>query len=258
MGLVEVKYDLKDTTFIIPVRIEDDMRLNNINLILKYINYHFDTNIIVCESSSIPLLKSSEKHKYIFNKDDNPVFYRTKILNFLIKQVKTPYVINCDADVLVRVNGYCEAIQSLRKNIADFVFPYSGYFYNVPTSYYKLIESSMSVDVVNLDKCEELHSNSVGGIVCMNKDMFIKSGMENEKFISWGAEDLERVFRWQKLQMRLGRIAGPLYHMNHNRQHINSSSKNPHYLDNEKEYKKIATMTKEELIQYMKTWDWLK
>ena len=253
-----MKYDLRDTTFIIPVRIEDEMRLNNINLILKYINHHFDTNIIVCESSSVSILKSSEKHLYIFNKDDRPEFHRTKILNFLVKQTKTPYVINCDADVLVRVNGYCEAIESLRKNIADFVFPYGGYFYDVPRYYYPLIDSSMSIDTVNLDKCEVLHTNSVGGIVCMNKDMFIKSGMENENFVSWGAEDLERIFRWQKLNMRVGRIAGPLYHMNHNRQHVNSSPKNPYYFDNDALYKKVALMTHDELVQYMKTWEWLK
>lgn len=254
---------LIDTTFIIPVRLEDNQRLNNLKLILKYLQYYFDTNIIVCESSNeshANLIQSTwnEQCKYMFIQDNKAEFHRTKILNYLTKQTKTPFVINCDTDVLVSVQNYIAAINNLRQNIVDFVFPYSGLFYNIPTEYHSIIENDMMFDNVDLTKCDLIHTDSVGGVVCMNKNKYIESGMENEKFISWGAEDCERVTRWQRLDMRVGRIAGCLYHLNHNKQHQNSGITNPFYNTNEVEYKKVAQMTKDHLITYIKTWGWLK
>lgn len=252
-----MKQNLIDTTFIIPVRIEDNLRLNNIRLVLKYINHHFNTNIIVCESSPKPILKINNQCQYIHIFDNKPEFHRTKILNYLTKQTKTPYIINCDTDVLVHIQSYINAIEYLRKNKLDFIFPYNGYFYNVPIQYHQMIDASMSVDTIDVNKCELINPQSVGGIICMNKESFIKSGMENEYFISWGPEDVERVSRWQKLGMRIGRISRPLYHLKHNI-HNNSGITNPFYLNNDKEYKKVDAMNKEELTQYINTWSWLK
>ena len=49
-----MKRDLKDCTFIIPLRIESDDRLRNIITILCYIVGNFDTNVIVkeCDTAS--------------------------------------------------------------------------------------------------------------------------------------------------------------------------------------------------------------
>jgi hypothetical protein len=44
------KIDLKDVTFVIPVRIDCIERLENIFLIIDYLYSLFDTNIIVLES----------------------------------------------------------------------------------------------------------------------------------------------------------------------------------------------------------------
>ena len=44
-----MKKDLKDCTFIIPIRIESTDRLRNVITVLCYLNYNFDTNIIVKE-----------------------------------------------------------------------------------------------------------------------------------------------------------------------------------------------------------------
>ena len=47
-----MKKDLKDCTFIIPIRIESTDRLRNVITILCYLNSNFDTNIIVKEVDS--------------------------------------------------------------------------------------------------------------------------------------------------------------------------------------------------------------
>ena len=44
-----MKRDLKDCTFIVPIRIESNDRLRNVITVLCYIASNFDTNIIVKE-----------------------------------------------------------------------------------------------------------------------------------------------------------------------------------------------------------------
>jgi len=41
--------DLNDTTFIIPIKIDCEDRINNFNINLKYLNFNFKTNVIIYE-----------------------------------------------------------------------------------------------------------------------------------------------------------------------------------------------------------------
>ena len=88
-----MKKDLKDCTFIIPIRIESTDRLRNVITILCYLNSNFDTNIIVKEvdkesifdKSGLPQVKEYcgdiSSINYIFEQSDDPIFLREKILN---------------------------------------------------------------------------------------------------------------------------------------------------------------------------------
>ncbi|BCU98127.1 MAG: hypothetical protein CM15mV20_2220 [uncultured marine virus] len=58
-----MKKDLKDCTFIIPIRIESTDRLRNVITILCYLNSNFDTNIIVKEVDKESILISLDYHK---------------------------------------------------------------------------------------------------------------------------------------------------------------------------------------------------
>ena len=49
-----MKYDLKDITFTIPVRIDTPDRLYNINYTVEYLLRNFDTNIIIYENGPEP------------------------------------------------------------------------------------------------------------------------------------------------------------------------------------------------------------
>ena len=80
-----MKYDLKDTTFVIPVRIDSMIRLENLLLTLENLESAFDTNIVVVEASyyNNGILKRlvSSSTSYHFIEDKDPVFHRTKHLN---------------------------------------------------------------------------------------------------------------------------------------------------------------------------------
>jgi predicted glycosyltransferase involved in capsule biosynthesis len=89
-------------------------------------------------------------------------------------------------------------------------------------------------------------------LVSPNKQAFVDCGMENEFFVTWGLEDIERVIRWRKLDKTIGRVSGDLYHLDHET-YSNTASD-----DNKKEYDKVKNMSKDQLAEYMKTWEWLK
>ena len=52
------------------------------------------------------------------------------------------------------------------------------------------------------------------------------------------------------------RTDGVLYHLTHHRTH-NSSDANPMYRHNGEEYRKVMSMSKEQLTEHIKTWGWL-
>jgi hypothetical protein len=91
----------------------------------------------------------------------------------------------------------------------------------------------------------------------MNKEKYIQGGMENENFLSWGPEDVERRDRFIKLGYKIGSIEGKLFHLDHSRT-FNSDTTNPRFKANEEEYSKIKSFTREQLKQYVETWAWAK
>jgi predicted glycosyltransferase involved in capsule biosynthesis len=252
-----MRLDLKDLTFNIPIRYDTEHRIQNINLIVDYIQSHFDTNIIVMEESSTPRFDYlRNKVNYIHKHSNEQHLHRTKCLNEMSKVSKTPYIANYDADVLFRVQQYIDAINILRNSQADLVFPYAGRFMECNRDrFFNRINESKSVEWINESDLHCNHPQSVGGAIFWNKSKFVSIGMENENFKSWGWEDGERFVRATKLGLRPARTFGILYHMDHQRL-ADSTQNNPHYQNNINEFSKVQHMSPAELNNYIKTWEW--
>ena len=80
-----MKTDLKDVTFMIPVRIDSIIRLENLISVVQYLFRHFDCRIMVLEADAYNngIIKKllGPKIKYHFIEDYDSTFYRTKYLN---------------------------------------------------------------------------------------------------------------------------------------------------------------------------------
>jgi len=249
--------DLSHVTFNIPVRIDTQHRLENVSLIVDYLNHHFKTNIIVCEEDKEKKLEHlSSKCIYHYIKSDNAHFHRTRILNMMARMSPTPIIVNYDTDVLFKVSEYVNAANVINTNYGDVCFPYNGQFFDVPRSFYSTINQTKSLDCVNLSSCGLLSPSSVGGAIFWNKNKFIEIGMENENFKSWGFEDNERIARCRKLGLRIIRTPDVLYHMAHDKS-INSGPHSHFYWDNKNECVKVESMSTEDLKSYIKTWSWV-
>lgn len=128
-----MRIDLTDTTFIIPVRIDSMIRLENLLMSVDSIVRYFRTRILILEASSyqnetIPSLIKDDTVKYTFLVDKDPVFYKTKYLNILAKQVDTPLVCIWDADVILDHLQILDAVKQLRTRTSDVAYPYDGNF----------------------------------------------------------------------------------------------------------------------------------
>ena len=126
-----MRIDLTDTTFIIPVRIDSMIRLENLLMSVDSIVRYFRTRILILEASSyqneiIPSLIKDDTVKYTFLVDKDPVFYKTKYLNILAKQVDTPLVCIWDADVILDHLQILDAVKQLRTRTSDVAYPYDG------------------------------------------------------------------------------------------------------------------------------------
>lgn len=248
----DAKIDLTDTTFIIPVYHDHDDRKMNIMLTIAFLLKNFNTNILIAEQGGNEFQFMSKYVDYI-TFDDMKVFHRTRMINEMVKKCKTEIIVNWDGDNICTPAQVYEAINLIRKG-ADIAYPFDGRVVRVPRYMFNDIIGSLDVHDIKAEKCMTKQS-SVGHAVIMKRQSFIKAGMENENFISWSSEDSERFGRFRILELKVERSKGKIYHIDHFIG-VNSSSKNPFFQQGQNEFYKINEMSKEQLTEYINTWEW--
>src|SRR6478609_3576301 len=247
----DYRIDLTDTTFIIPVLYDHLDRKLNLMLTLNFLLENFNTNIIIGEQGGSEFKSFEDYATYV--QFDMPVFHRTKMINDMAKMAKTPIIVNWDCDNICAPAQVSEAVNKIRQGV-DVSYPFDGTVQRAPRFCFQEVSDTLDVFSISEKYCVKKHS-SVGHAVVMNKKSFIKAGMENENFVSWGPEDSERYNRYNILGLNVQRVPGPMYHMDH---HIgeNSSTNNKFFKDNEKEFMNVATRNKTQLEQYIMSWEW--
>ena len=239
--------DLSDVTFVIPFYHDTPERLENLKVILKYINENFETMISlseVGEKSVWAELDISGCHTFEYREDG--LFHRTHVINEGIKHpsVKTPYIAIYDTDVIFNREDIEYAVKSLRLG-CEFAYPYNGDFVDIERSYIS--------DGVIREK-ESLTKDSCGGAVFINRGDYWRAGLENEALISWSPEDVERKERMLKLKYTMARAQGKCYHIKH--PPSSNSGPNKYTIKNNEELVRVRDMSREELEDYIKTWNW--
>ena len=248
--------NLNDFTFTIPARIDSPQRLKNLYLVLKFLLDNFETNIHVWEDAPTKEIYPPCGVKYTFVENSSPTFHRTKILNDMAKECNTPYLINYDADVIMPINRYAEAVALLRSNEYDVVYPYNGVFIDIKYDL-SIIESLNTPEMIQGEV--QGIGDSTGGAIFWNKTKLIEIGMQNENFISWGAEDREMFYRATAFGLRIKRLNGPIYHIDHPRG-VNSNRTNPFIDHNDIEYYRmwdIIQSGSHSLGKEVTSWSWV-
>jgi hypothetical protein len=265
------KINLRDTTFIIPIRIESEDRLRNVITSIAFLHERFDTHIIVkevdkesvYEKRALPILKDildeEVKVKHIFEESDEPLFHRQKVLNEMVMECKTDIVVNYDCDVILPLESYVLAVKGIRDEVYDVVYPYgAGMFQKQVAATDEVVSNFLqSGDYEYLDEVSNVHTSDFGWCQFFLREVYIKGGLENENFKAYAPEDKERIYRFKTLGYNVGRITDFIYHLEHARGE-NSWFNNPHMSDNNEEWEKIRIMNRDQLHEYYSNQDYLK
>ena len=268
--------DLSNATFIIPLRIESADRMRNIITLLCFLLGNFDTNVIVKEVDSEPVFEKNVLPQikefigndinlvHIFEKSDDPVFYRMHILNEMLAMSKTDVVINYDCDVLMPVETYVNAYESILNGACDVVYPYgNGNFQKQVHVTDEIVSDFLNndFDLSILDKSSQVSTSDFGWVQFFNRFVYIEGGMENENFRGSSPEDKERFFRFATLGYKVGRIDNWIYHLEHSRganSWPESIRGNPYMMQNFEIWNHLQTLNKQKLKEYYSNQDYLK
>jgi len=263
-------------TAIIPIRIDSEDRKKNILTTVEFLLKHHSCNIIIKEVDNIQkiVLPTHSRLRYIFEQSKaNEPFHRTRIINDMLIEVKTPYVINYDCDMLIPTSTMNKCINMLEQGY-DLVYPYpkgNVYFtFALNDAQRQKFINDSTTDYMDylIEKYKIVISDNhlwffidteldgtfcTGGMQFFNTKSYKEGFGENEQFIDWGPEDYERIYRFYKLGYKIGWVDSEnILHMDHVRtQSSIDTSKTRKY--NTRLWHKILMVikTKEQMNDYM-------
>lgn len=267
------KIDLSNATFIVPIRLESEDRLRNVITSLCYILANFKTNVIVHEVDSESVFAESALPqitefldgdvgdlKHIFEQSDAPSFHRQRVLNDMIVMSTTKVVVNYDCDVILPKETYQHAYEIINNDHADVIYPYGdgNWQYQVFADdelVTEFLTNNFNIKILN--KKSKVYMSKYGFCQFFNRDIYIEGGLENENFVAYAPEDVERYHRFTTLGYRVGRVPDWVYHLEHART-PNSWINNPHMQKNNAEWENIQKMSPVELREYITSREYYK
>lgn len=254
--------DLKEATFVIPLRIDSYDRITDTNLLIEYLLDMFRTNILIIEDDIKPLFEcpSNKQVKYIFNYNDS-LFSMSKVQNLGAKATNTPVIICHAADVLLQDRSkYILMVDLINKDSYDLIYPFE-YYLSLTRERSDIIRETKQVGIKPSDyyipPCPLSPDNlSCGAIIGYNKKTFFYYGGWHEGFKGWGKEDPELYWRFLKLGARIKRLSGNVLHLEHERG-ISSQFANPYELNNTMLFKQTLQMDHNKLRKLVNEWSWI-
>lgn len=250
-------------SFVIPIRVDSVERERNLDVIVELLSEMEGVDVSILEGDKRPLYKLKKEYKNVrchFVEDSDPVFYRIKYLNWLLSDARGAVVGVWDADAIVSEIQILDAVAAIRFGRAIMSFPYDGHFYTLSPESTDLFVKDHSYKSL-YEQIENSHlahgPYSVGGAFLVNRNIYLQYGGENEHFYGWGPEDAERAKRMEILGLPVYRASEPLFHLYHPRKENSWYGDANIELKNRQEFLTVCSMTRDELQEYIQTWEWL-
>ena len=284
--------DLSNVTFIIPLRIESGDRLRNIILSTSFLLKTFDCKVIIKESDEntnfatwalpqIEKIAPTENLEFHHENSATNYFHRTRLLNEMVMMATTDIVVNYDSDIILPISSYVEAKRLIDDKEAHLVYPYKfgekgerkvvmktivededdvNNLLNF--SLIKKFTSEFNPEVLDESYFYAENVNGVGwseyGMCQFFSTQAYKDGyLENEGFIAYAPEDVERHHRWNMLGYTIKRVDNHAYHLEHMRTE-NSWFNNPRMAQNNALWDYLKVLTRQELVEYYESQSYLK
>lgn len=250
-------FNLKDFTILVPTRLVDNDRVENLTIFLKYMDKYFDTNIIIGEQDKeqkvYPMLNGIKNiTHYVFHHFDKPYFWKTRIINLMALNVKTPYLMVIDNDIIIDVKTFQEVAEKLRSDEIDYTTKLGTRIYRVFNEEKQKFKQHFDPYLIRTNYTKP----TAPGIYAVKTPKFFECGMENEYFQGWGREDVERNLRFVSLGLKTIYNIGKMWHLEHQFQknRITYQNKNHEIFMRTKN----AVKNVNDLKKYILSFPWLK
>lgn len=234
-----------------------------------------------------------DEDKYILTKNSGN-WHKTKCYNLGANKSRRKYFYFLDLDVIVHPKYILEAVDELTTNNTNLVVGYNGQalyltygakqIFSEDPTYLKLecfiphawiINGNLLNDNIQVvqdhrtsqtgsplntyEYCMAPNNKAVGGCIITDRKSFFEYKGFNPKFVGWGYEDNELPTRVHKLGYNVTRINSAealLFHFPHDPAGGDpSKSAHKDHNRNHKEMDKIDNISKQELQEYIKTWN---
>jgi hypothetical protein len=261
---------------------DSEQRRNNLSAVVRYLS-ELGCAIVVAESGrrqcAPEVFKSAGANcSFHFDATSESLFHHTRTRNRAAHTVGTELIALWDADIVIPCNQLISTVDRLRERECDYAYPFDGRCVDFAdhvsagslsramrqiafATYFPLVEEADSVTTVLAGE-EKLigrviTKTCVGGAVLFRREVFLKGGMENESFISYGPDDQEREVRYRNLGFISYRSPGLLYHLAHPRG-LNSDDGHPSSESNWAEFRRISELSGASLAAEVAGWNWTK
>lgn len=253
--------NFKNLAFVIPVRIDTEDRLFNLEVVLRFLTKFMPAaEVIIVEqdisSKLLELLVDYPAIGHLFCKTDAR-FRKADAVNMGVKATNRTYVCMYDADVLIHPDALIASLKAMSRWKWRIVVPFNRIFIDVNGSYRTKVASTLDFsEICRISKLCEVPTNHEisarflnGGLFITHRETFLAVGGMNKKMISYGWEDTEIFKRFTKLGYHVLHIAEfNLIHLDHSRGQ--DSQPNEFFDANKNEYLKVCAMSKAELRKY--------
>jgi len=255
---------VRDLTFVIPVRIDTEDRLRNLSTVLRYTGRFFPASeVVVVENDAEPRTEEvcvEDDHVRRLFLPTEGRFSKSVTANAGILAAGRPFVAIYDADVLLDRHAIDRALQLLRMRVIRAVLPFNGIFADVRGELARRLSEQLEVGalgrITSVARAPYLPDLDVrvvkGGMVVADREVLRLEGGLNRRMVSYGWEDVELVRRLNRLGYRVFSLRRfSCVHLDHARGP--DSVGNEHYVSNEAEFRKVATMPRPALRRYVGT-----
>jgi len=270
------KYDFKNISFVIHIRIDIPERLLNLETVIDTYNHYCDNvEFIIINDDTVPdkklkplCNKYKDTAKFLFLENDG-TYMRPLSFNRGFCNTDRPLMIAGDTDVLVHPKYIIAAADLITKDGYHHAYPYNGMFIQINEHIRDSFKSSYDFDSLlplkpsqhnrypyyKTDDILVAHCASHGGCIMYESKMYRDMKGYNPAFKGWGYEDDEINCRVSRLGYKTARvydddaIAWHLPHRNTVR------DQHPFYENNKLLFEQTRSFTEEQLREYIKTWE---
>ncbi len=253
--------DLKSIDIIVPLRIDNPDRLENLIIQKRFFdNTTINCNIIYVEQDTEQKFPGS----HFIKSEKEELFNKCLCYNTGLELVKTEYVCCLDSDLIFNPENLLKSI-----GVGDICIGYNKTSLYLNYEAKKIISNKPELETLHqiirhattgvLDSSNNFKitnfyivplSNAVGGCLVCNTDILRKIKGFNTKFRGWGYEDNEIVVRAHKLGYNVVSLKDAnavVFHLPHTQSIITVKEAE---IQNTIEMRKIDNMSVDEIIEY--------